>query len=137
MKIAFVDTDIMLDYLLKREPFFEDALNLMNAGARGRVKLAISVMTVANLIYFLRKKFTVKETQQKLKVLRTFVDVPTTDSHAIDEMLNSNFSDLEDALQRATAKQAKADVLITRNAEDYKRASIAIMNAGEFLKVLK
>ena len=137
MKIAFVDTDIMLDYLLKREPFFEDALNLMNAGARGRVKLAISVMTVANLIYFLRKKFTVKETQQKLKVLRTFVDVPTTDSHAIDEMLNSNFSDLEDALQHATAKQAKADVLITRNAEDYKRASIAIMNAGEFLKVLK
>ncbi len=137
MKTVFADTDIMLDYLLQREPHFDDALKLMNAGATGRLKLMVSVMTIANLIYFMRKKFTVKQTQQKLNVLRTFVEVAEGGNKVVDAILNSAFSDLEDAMQHATAVNAKADVLITRNKIDYKHASIVVMNAAEFFKTLK
>jgi predicted nucleic acid-binding protein len=134
MKVVFVDTDVMLDYLLKREPFFDDALRLMRAGLRGEVKLFISVITVANLIYFLRKKFTVIETRQKLKVLRSFVEIAASDYHIVDEMINSFFGDLEDALQYATALQVGAEVLLTRNISDYKQSKIAVMNASDFFK---
>jgi predicted nucleic acid-binding protein len=137
MKVAFVDTDVMLDYLLKREPFFESALKLMNAGATGRVRLLISIITVSNLIYFLERKFTVKETQQKLRVLKTFIEIAASGNPETESMLNSSFSDLEDALQHAIAVTSKADALITRNVKDYKYATVAIMDCDAFLKSLK
>ncbi len=136
MKTAFVDTDIMLDYLLEREPFYTNALNLMNAGATNKVQLLISVMTVATLIYFLEKKFNVKEIQQKLKLLRSFITIAESGSKVVDEMIVSGFNDLEDALQHAVALNNKADFLITRNKNDYKLATLPVMNATEFLKVL-
>jgi predicted nucleic acid-binding protein len=137
MKLVFVDTDVMLDYLLKREPYFDDALNLMNAGAIGRVRILVSVVTIANITYFLRKKFTPKETQQKLKVLRSFTEITVSDNLTVDEMLESSFSDLEDGLQHASALRAGADFLITRNKKDYKHSMVVVMSADELLKKLK
>lgn len=136
MKTAFVDTDIMLDYLLEREPFYANALNLMNVGATNKVKLFISVMTVATLIYFLEKKFNRKEIQQKIKLLRTFVSIAEGGSKDVDEISDSGFHDLEDALRHAVARNNKADVLVTRNKNDYKLAMLPVMNAAEFLKSL-
>ena len=51
-------------------------------------------------------------------------------------MIVSGFNDLEDALQHAVALNNKADVLITRNKNDYKLATVPVMNAAEFLKKL-
>jgi predicted nucleic acid-binding protein len=135
-KIVFIDTDIMLDYLLRREPFFEDALGIMNAGAFGKVKLFISVITIANLIYFLRKKFSTKETQEKLALLRSFIDIASSNNATVDVMINSNFSDLEDGLQYASAVSINADVILTRNKKDYKQSNINLMTAKEFLEVI-
>lgn len=137
MKTVFVDTDIMLDYFLERDVFYTTSLKLMNAGATGKVKLLTSVLTIAMLIYFLRKKFNSKEAQQKLKLLRTFVDIGENGNNEVDEMIISDFNDLEDALQHSIALRNKAEIIITRNKKDFKKSVLPVMNAGEFLKTLK
>jgi predicted transcriptional regulator len=98
------------------------------------VKLTTSIITISVLIYFLDRKFTTVETQQKIKLLRTFIGIADSDSLNVDEMVVSAFQDLEDSLQHSIAIHNNCHTLITRNKKDYKHASLPVMNAAEFLK---
>ena len=80
-----------------------------------------------------RMKYSRKEIVTKLAIVKSLCTVTTVDGFVLDRVLQSDFPDLEDAMQHYSALAAGAEVIVTRNAKDYAAAGIQVMTPGEFL----
>jgi len=135
MTKVFLDSDIILDGLLRRVPFYLPAINLMELAHNNRIKIFTSSVAFVNVNYFLNKA-KVENRIEVLIQLRNIIDVLEVNALIIDEALSSNFSDFEDAVQYYTAVSAKADFIITRNTKDYTHSAIPVLTAEQFLQTL-
>jgi predicted nucleic acid-binding protein len=134
MQKVFADTDISLDLLSKRIPFYNAASHLFTHADKGEIKIYVSSLTFSNLHYILRSEITLTETRRILNNYRILVNVLPVDEKIIDLSLQSLFRDFEDAIQYYTAVQHNIPILLTRNLKDYKKAAIPVMTAEDFLK---
>ena len=80
-----------------------------------------------------RFKYERKEIISKLTVAKSLCVVTTIDTHVIDRTLQSDFSDLEDAMQYYSALASNAMVIITRNKKDFASSNIPVQTPIEFL----
>ena len=127
---VLVDTDVVIDFITKREPFAQEAAQLFNLADKNQVELYVSSLC-------LRKIVGHKKTIATLQQLVEIVEVLSVDKHVVKNALNSKFSDFEDALQHFTAVENRdADIIITRNLKDYKHSNIPVMTAGSFIELL-
>ena len=135
MKRIFIDTNIVLDLLSRREPFFEEAAELFSLADRKIISLTISSLSIANTSYTLLRQMNSQDTKTVLRKLRIIVDILPLDDKIIGLALNDDsFSDFEDGLQYFTAIENNINTLLTRNLKDYKSAKITIMTTEQFLK---
>jgi predicted nucleic acid-binding protein len=135
MRKIFIDSDIMLDAALHREPFYLYAANLLELCYESRLKAITSPTAFINTHYFLNK-FSPLTKMESLKRLRSIVSITEINEIIIDLAFNSTFTDFEDAVQFYTAKNAGADIIITRNIKDYKHSTIPVLTAEQFLRTL-
>jgi predicted nucleic acid-binding protein len=132
MKRIFVDTNIVIDLLERREQFFQEAQELFTLADKGDVKLYVSALTIANT-HFLLTKHLKMEARKVLAKFKVLVEVlPTTDK-ILDLALASNQKDFEDAIQYYTAIEHDMEIIISRNKKDFKNASLPILTAKEFV----
>ncbi len=138
MKYAFVDTDVVLDFMLDREPFSNDAALIFTMGEQQLIKNYISPLTFSNSYYILRKLASHNKVIDKLKQLASIVEISHMNKKTVQLALNSGFKDFEDALQNFSALQSddKIDVIITRNVKDYKNSEFSVMTPETFIKTL-
>lgn len=134
MEHVFVDINIVIDLLQKRENFYQEAQELFTKADRKKLKLYISALTFTNTYYILSKYYSFSEAKKILSKFKVLVEVlPTTDK-IIDLALASDFNDFEDAIQFYTALESNLHVIITRNKKDFKNNLIPVFSAKEFLK---
>ncbi len=133
MKEIFVDTDIVLDLLLARNPYYLYSAKLFALMDDGKVKGFTSSLMFSNLYYILRKQLGQKKTIEVLNKVKQQFTVLSVDDEIVNLALKSDFKDFEDAIQYYTAKKNKIRVLITRNLKDYKTSSISAITAEDFL----
>lgn len=131
-----MDTDVVLDLLLEREPFFQRSAELFSLGHRRVVAIHLSAVTFSTLYYFLRKFKGPAHARAKLAGLRSIVTVLPTDTMVVDQAIASRFNDFEDAVQYFTALGSDMDVLITRNTNDFKHAQLPVSTPEAFLRSL-
>ena len=74
---------------------------------------------------------------RKLGVTKSLCQVTAVDGLVIDNMLQSEFSDLEDALQYYSACAFSADVIVTRNKKDFSVAEIPVFTPKEYINRLR
>lgn len=133
----FLDTNVILDLLGEREPFYESVAKIATLADKGKIKLIASALSYST-VYYLLSKFeadtVVKEKLRKFKVIAETSDL--TDM-IIDKGLSSGFSDFEDALQYYCALKMDCNLLITRNGKDFKGSDIPVMTPDEYLSSLK
>lgn len=134
MAKVFVDTDIILDLLAGREPYYQYAAKLFSMADSGKIEICVSSLTFSNLNYILSKQFSVAQARKKLLTFKTLVTVLSVNEKVVDLALNSDFKDFEDALQYFTATEFKVTTLLTSNLKDYKKAEIAVLSAEQYLK---
>ena len=135
-----LDTNVILDWLDQREPFYKDARLLMICGRVGEFSLWITSSQVTDLIFVLTgggKKSRVPETLEKLRAMRAFVNVQAVTDADIDKMLASSWSDPEDGLLIEIALKMRADAIITRNKDFPTTNLIRVQNCSEFFEWLK
>ena len=135
MKKLFLDSDIMLDAGLRRNPFYISAINLLELCHQSQIQCVASSNAFINTYYFMRK-FAPATAMASLKNLRSILSITEVNERIVDLALNSNFSDFEDAVQYYAALSANADAIITRNIKDYKRSTIPVLTAEQFLRTL-
>jgi predicted nucleic acid-binding protein len=135
MNKLFIDTNIVLDLLGKREPFYDAAAKLFSLADRGKVKLYISSLTFANTNYVLSKLKSKKEARVILLKFKILVVVLELNDKIIELSLNDDdFKDFEDGLQYYTALENEAEIIITRNLKDFKASKVPVMTASQYLK---
>ena len=130
---VLVDTNIVLDYLLEREPYAESAKKIVVACKQKKVIGCIAAHTVSNMFFILRKTYSVEDRRKILKDICKLFDVEGIDRLKIIQALdNSDFKDFEDCLQMQCAKSFRADYILTRNLADYRDSEIACISPEEF-----
>lgn len=131
MKI-YIDSDIIIDLLLAREPFNSDAEKLFSAVDKGNYRAFTTVLCLANIYYVLKKINKKRNTKKMLSKLRTILDVLPLNKKIFDLALSSDFRDFEDSIQYYACLEGKIDFIITRNKKDFKNSKIPVNTAGEF-----
>ncbi len=133
MNKVFVDTDVILDLLAKRIPFFHSSAVLFTFAEMKKIELYTTPIMLANTFYILRKHLGNTEAENALRKLRILLHVIDSSESIIDKALNSDFSDFEDAIQYYTALEHNITVILTRNLRDYKNASVIVQTPEAFL----
>src|SRR5574344_1328606 len=126
----FIDTNILLDYICRREPFFESARVLIKLCIEGKESGIIAAHSIINIDYISKKQYSMQERRFILENLCKFFEVETVNrDKLVNAVKNADFSDLEDGIQYECALIQKADYIITRNPKDFKNSIIPILSA--------
>jgi len=132
---AFIDTDVIIDFLADRQPFSASATILFNRIDRKEIEGFTSAQSISNLYYILRKFAPHKKVIQSLKELTALIGILQVNEEIIGKALESAFTDFEDGIQYYCAEAGHADVIVTRNIRNYKKLGIAVMSADMLMKM--
>jgi len=134
MKRIFIDTNIILDFLGERNPFYEPIAKIATLAEKEKLQMVVSPISFATVNYFLTKFENPKIAKEKLRKFRIISEICSLDEHTIEKGLNSQIKDFEDALQYFSATESNCEIIITRNIKDFKNSLLPVMTADEFLK---
>ncbi len=131
----FIDSDIILDIALTREPHFNSSSQILSLIESKVIESCTSSVIVSNIYYILRKIESHRSAIEFISKLRLLIKIlPVTDD-IIKLSLESGFKDFEDSLQYYTALINHIDFLITRNVKDYVRSDIKVHTPEEYIKL--
>lgn len=134
MKSVLLDSDVLLDFFLDREPFAETTAQVLSLCEKGEITGWTTSVIISNTYYLLKRTASHRKVIDKLRQLVSITDVLNTDKQSVIEALNSPFKDFEDALQNFSAVKSKnVEVILTRNLIDYKHSQLVVMTPQEFL----
>ena len=135
--VILVDTNVIIDFLTTREPFFEASSNVIAKCASGELTGYIAFHSIPNLWYILRK---IPEDMRR-KWLIDVCEFLTVAGVNHDEVLRAirmtKFKDFEDCLQDRCAKNVGAKYIVTRNAADFSNSEVPAISPEDFLTVMK
>lgn len=133
----FLDTNVMLDLLGERVPFYDSIAKIASVADKGEVKLIVSALSYATVFYLLSKFENREVVKEKLRKFKVIAETSDLTDRIIDKGLSSKFRDFEDALQYHCALKMNCNMLITRNGKDFKESAIPVMTPNEYLMSLK
>jgi predicted nucleic acid-binding protein len=135
MTDLFIDTDVIIDFLIDRKPHSREAAIIFTLIEQKKIKGYASSLTFSNLYYVLRKIESHNKVKSMLESLSQIVGILKVEERTIKEALASDFPDFEDSIQYFSALDSKKiDVIITQNTRDYKKSDIPIMTPADYLK---
>jgi predicted nucleic acid-binding protein len=135
MTDLFINTDVIIDFLIDRKPFSREAAIIFTLIEQKKLKGFSSSLTFTNLYYVLRKIESHNKVISKLDSLSKMAGILKVEEQTIKNALASGFPDFEDSIQYFSAVDSKKiDVIITRNIRDFKKSEIPVMTPGDFLK---
>ncbi len=129
----FLDTNVILDLLGERIPFYDSIAKIATLADQEQVILVVSPLSFITVDYVLNKFESSESVLNKLRKFKIICEVCEVDEKTIEKGLNSGFKDFEDAVQYFTALHSDCSIIITRNGKDFKSATIPIMTAEEYL----
>lgn len=135
--VILVDINIILDVLMKREPYADEARKIMEKCADREIIGYLAAHSIPNLFYILRKTYSQKE---RRRFIRNLCDIFHISDLNVEKIIsaveNEEFLDFEDCLQEECAVEAMADYIVTRNPSDYKKSRIKVIEPSDFVKLL-
>ena len=136
MKILF-DTNVVLDLLLDREPFSDTAARLFSRVDEGDLSGFICGTTVTTVHYLARSTVGDRRARREIGNLMDLFDVAPVNLTVLEDALESKFTDFEDAVLHFAALNVNADGIVTRNAGDFKHATISVYAPDELYHLMQ
>lgn len=137
MRRVFLDTNIVLDFLGERTPFYTAAAQLLTLADKKKIKVFTSPTSIGNTYYILSKYENTRTALEKIRKFRLLCEVSVMDDEVVDKAIHADFRDFEDSMQYFSALAAKCDIIITRNEKDFKQGLLPVMDAARFLNIFK
>ncbi len=134
---VMIDTNIVLDLLLKRESFVDDAVTIFKHAEKGRIEAYITANSVTDIVYILRKVYRREEIREHLLKLFGLIKVLSVTASDINGALNLDVHDFEDALVIQCSKNAGMDVIVTRNKKDFTNSPVKCLTAEELIASIR
>lgn len=136
MKKLFIDTNIIIDLLIKRDGYIASA-KILALAKDNDVTLYSSVLTMANIAYILRKSFVGDGLYQQMMKLSKILSVSDITKTQFEQAISLKARDFEDALQYYCAIDNSCDVIITRNKKDFTFSTITVLTPEEYFDTEK
>ncbi len=135
MKKVLVDTNILIDLLAERHPFYDEAAELFSKADKHEIELSISALSIVTTHYILSQKINSEEAKLALRKFKVIVKVIELNDKIVELALNDKkFKDFEDALQYYSAIENDDELIISRNLKDFKKSKLPVMTAAQFLR---
>jgi len=133
MREVFVDTNILIDLVIKREPFSTYAKSLFAVAEKKSIVMNICAISYNNVYYIIRKRLGREKAKTSLKMFSDTTKCLPVDHTVIHQAMMSQFRDFEDAIQYYCALQIpKCEAIITRNIKDFKLSAVSVKPPEEF-----
>jgi predicted nucleic acid-binding protein len=137
MKHLFVDTNVVIDFLIDRQPFSIQSAEIFELALADKITVHIAAVSYNNIYYILRQSIGHRETVTLLKKLTSFISILAVSQGTIRKALDSDNTDFEDSIQYYTAlSNSKIEAIITRDINGFRNSEIPVMTPGEALKML-
>jgi predicted nucleic acid-binding protein len=131
---VLLDTNILVDVLAKRKPFYADSATIWTLTEQGLLDGLVSAVSFTNVFYIVRKLAEGKVARRTLTLLRSTFTPVACDARILTAAIDADFHDFEDAVQYFSAVQAGADCIISRNPDDFPRPrECPVLTPAEFL----
>lgn len=122
-----IDTNVVLDVLLRREPFSKTAAEVLNLTQRDDVREYVSASAITDIYYIANKQMKDRDAvRDLLKRLLMVVSVVAVSEREIQNALNLAWGDFEDSVQYSVALLNEMDGIVTRNPSDYQETNMRI-----------
>ena len=133
---AFIDPDLILEFLTNKQPQSEEISKIFSLAEKNEVKLLASAQSFSSLYHWLRQYASHEKVIEKLQMLTQLIDIGALDKKAVVTALKSSFNNLEDGMQNYCAESNNVKVLITRRHKDYRNSGLSIMSPALFLEMV-
>lgn len=132
MKIL-LDTNVVLDVLLAREPFVSQARDIMALVEQKEVEGCICATSVTTIHYLMQRSTDKAQADSLISTLLELFDVASVTKNTLHDASINNGVDYEDSVIYTAAKDSKVDMIITRDSKGFKKASVSVLSPEEFL----
>ena len=136
MNILF-DTNVVLDVLLDREPFANDAAFLFSKVEQGKISGFLCATTVITLHYLIAKALGPPEANQHVQSLLSLFIVAPVNRIVLEQAIAASFTDFEDAVLHAAACHGGVHSIVTRNVRDFSKATLPVFTPPELINALE
>ncbi len=133
----FLDTNVVIDLLGEREPFYESAAKIATLADRGKIQIYVSALTYWTVYYLLARFENGEAVKEKIRKFKVIAETSDLTDKIVDKGLVSKFSDFEDSLQYYCALTMNCNIIITRNGKDFKESELPVLTPDEYLYSLK
>ncbi len=138
MRRILIDTNVILDLLAKREPYYMESQQLFSLADLGEMELVISSLSLVNVHYVLSESLKIQTARSTIGKFKVLVKIFELNEKILELAINDHhFKDFEDGIQYYTAVESACEAIITRNLKDFKKSSIPVMSPKEFLTSMK
>jgi predicted nucleic acid-binding protein len=128
-----IDTNVVLDLLLEREPFVETAIALFEQIEQGKLEGSIAATTITNIFYIIRKTEGREVALAAIHRLLIGLRFCAVDRQTVETALSFGLKDFEDSIQLACATLSQLDAIVTRDQKDFIGSSLPIYSPKELL----
>lgn len=135
-KRIFIDSDVLLDLLLRRHPYYKFSELLLQESKTDKFEVFTSTLILANIHYLIAKRFNRHIAKEELKLLSGIIKILPFEPDNIEMALNSEHIDFEDTIQFFIADKNKCDLIVSRNIKHYKKFSLPVLTAEQVLEIL-
>ena len=136
--VILIDTNVALDFLTVRQPFYHNAKAILQACASDEIQGYIAFHSLPNIFYILRKSYSDEDRRSMLKNLCLVLQVTGASHNRVcDAISRGEFSDFEDCLQDECAQEVFANYIVTRNVDDFKHSRVKAIAPEEFLQLTR
>jgi predicted nucleic acid-binding protein len=133
MRRVLIDTNVALDFYLKRSEFFEAADRIFQAIRDRKIVGCLSASVVTDLYYILNRRVNEKHAREVVETVYATFRILTVDRRLIRAALDAPMSDFEDAVQAVAVKRIGATTVITRDKSGFHASGLQVYSPEEFL----
>ena len=108
-----LDTNIVLDHIGRREPFYRLSRLVCLLGITGEARTFITTSMVTDIFYLLCKDYGSREAQRMIEEELGFLHLVSVTPEDAAEALSRKWDDFEDCLVSCCAQKIKADCIIS------------------------
>ena len=131
-----LDTNVVLDILLNRKPWYTNAALIFGMAQQNLIKCYVSASTITDLFYITEKENGKNNAREAIKrLLKVFYPATVTDKN-IYQALDLNWDDFEDSVQFIVGSDLSVDYIVTRNTKDFTSSSIDVVTPEQFIQTI-
>ncbi|MEO0377489.1 MAG: PIN domain-containing protein [Cyanobacteria bacterium P01_A01_bin.17] len=136
MRRVLYDSDVLLDVLAQRQPFFTASAQALDSATQADIQGYVSGHAVTNIFYILRRQVGSQSARALISTLFQHLQVAAVTDEVIRAALQSAMTDFEDAVTSEAARMAGVENIVTRNSSDFLNSNVPSLLPAEFLALL-